>query len=60
MAEQTQAVRVALADHPAGLTVEELAKLFLKANRQRVSDLLETLIVLGQARSLPGDRFVIN
>jgi len=40
--------------------VSSPAKLFLKANRQRVSDVLETLILLVQTRSLPGDRFVIN
>ena len=59
MAEQTQAVRAALAANPAGLTPEQLASQFQKANRQRVSDLLETLTVLGQARAL-GNVFVLN
>ncbi len=48
--EQAQAVRAVLAEHPAGLTPEQLARLFLRANTKLVSELLQTLVSLGQAR----------
>jgi hypothetical protein len=56
--EQAQAVRAALAEHPAGLTAEQLARLFLRANTRLVADLLSTLVSLGQARNLEGRRYV--
>ena len=59
MAEQTQAVRAALAANPGGLSADDLTKLFLKANRARVADLLETLTVLGQARTLATGTYVL-
>ncbi len=56
--EQAQAVRAVLAEQPTGLTAEQLARLFLRANTQRVTDMLNTLVSLGQARTLEGDRYV--
>ncbi len=56
--EQAQAVRAVLAEQPTGLTAEQLARLFLRANTQRVTDILKTLVSLGQARMLEGDRYV--
>ena len=56
--EQAQAVRAVLAEQPTGLTPEQLARLFLRANTQRVTDMLNTLVSLGQARTLEGDRYV--
>ena len=56
--EQAQAVRAALAEHPAGLTPEAMARLFLRARTQTVTDLLNTLVSLGQARALDGGRYV--
>ncbi len=56
--EQAQAVRAVLAEQPAGLTPEQLARIFLRANTQRVTDMLNTLVSLGQARVLEGDRYV--
>ncbi|MGC8644070.1 MAG: hypothetical protein ACP5XB_29775 [Isosphaeraceae bacterium] len=50
--EQAQAVRAALAENPAGLTAEATARLFLRARTQTVTDLLNTLVSLGQARAL--------
>ncbi len=50
MAEQAQAVRQALALLDAPARVEEVAKCFLRAKRDRVAELLETLVGLGQAR----------
>ena len=56
--EQAQAVRAVLADQPTGLTPEQLARLFLRANTQRVTDMLNTLVSLGQARVLEEGRYV--
>ena len=56
--EQAQAVRAVLAEQPTGLTPEQLARLFLRANTQRVTDMLNTLVSLGQARALEGGRYV--
>jgi hypothetical protein len=56
--EQAQAVRAVLSEHPAGLSPEQLARLFLRANTRLVADLLNTLVSLGQARALEGGRYV--
>jgi hypothetical protein len=56
--EQAQAVRAVLAEQSTGLTSEQLARLFLRANTHRVTDMLNTLVSLGQARMLEGDRYV--
>ena len=56
--EQAQAVRAALAENPAGLTAEAMARRFLRARTQTVTELLKTLVSLGQARSLEDGRFV--
>jgi hypothetical protein len=56
--EQAKAVRVVLAEHPTGLTPDQLARLFLRANVKLVSQLLQTLLSLGQARALEGGRYV--
>ena len=56
--EQAQAVRAVLAEHSSGLTPEQLARLFLRANTKLVSDLLQTLVSLGQARALEGGGYV--
>jgi hypothetical protein len=56
--EQAQAVRAVLAEHSSGLTPEQLARLFLRANTKLVSELLQTLVSLGQARALEGGGYV--
>jgi hypothetical protein len=56
--ERAQAVRAVLAENPAGLTPEQLAQLFMRANSKLVSDLLQTLVSLGQARDVEGGRYV--
>lgn len=56
--EQAQAVRAALSEQPTGLTPDQLSRLFLRANTQRVTDMLNTLVSLGQARALEGGRYV--
>lgn len=55
LAEQAQAVRAALTSPTDAAT---LAKTFKGAKVERISDLLETLASLGQARLLPNDRYV--
>ena len=47
-----------LAEQPTGLTSEQLARLFLRANTLRVTDMLDTLVSLGQARLLEEGRYV--
>jgi hypothetical protein len=56
--EQAQAVRAALAENPAGLTADQMARVFLRARTQTVKDLLETLVSLGQARLVDDGRYV--
>jgi hypothetical protein len=56
--EQAQAVRSVLAERASGLTPDQLARLFQRANKQLVSDLLKTLVSLGQARTLEDGTYV--
>jgi hypothetical protein len=56
--EQAQAVRAALAENPAGLTSDQMARVFLRARTQTVKELLETLVSLGQARFVDDGRYV--
>jgi hypothetical protein len=58
LAEQAQAVRAALAAHPAGRTPDQLARTFHRAPTARVADLLETLASLGQARAVADGRYL--
>jgi hypothetical protein len=45
-------------DRPTGMTPEQLARTFVRGQVKRVSDLLETLVSLGQARALDDGRYV--
>ncbi|MHB1785270.1 MAG: class I SAM-dependent DNA methyltransferase [Acidimicrobiales bacterium] len=56
--ERAQAVKAALAAERTPVTAEQLAKTFLRARVEGVQELLETLVSLGQARELPGGRFI--
>ena len=58
IAEQAQAVRAALSIIAAPTDAATLAKTFKGAKLDRVEDILETLASLGQARTLPGDKYV--
>ena len=58
LAEQAQAVRAVLSAVPAGMTPEQLAKTFLRGQSRRISELLDTLVSLGQARALDDGRYV--
>jgi len=54
--EQVQAVRSMLASMPAPVTAEAVAKRFQRARKDRVRELLDTLVLLGQARKV-GDGY---
>ena len=58
LAEQARAVRAALAAHVGAVTPEQLAKNFSRAKVERVTELLETLASLGQAREVEEGRFI--
>lgn len=49
LADQARAVRQSLAAQPAAVTADQLARLFQRANRDRIAELLDTLVSLGQA-----------
>ncbi|MFA6173950.1 MAG: DNA methyltransferase [Kiritimatiellales bacterium] len=55
--DQVRLLRVALAAAPSPVTAEELARSFARARTDRVADLLETLVTLGQARQLEDGRY---
>ena len=57
LTEQFKTLKTALAEHPAPLGAEQLARTFKRAQTRRVSELLTTLVALGQARSVEGGRF---
>ncbi len=56
--ERAHAVRATLAAQLGPVTSEQLARTFLRANMERVEELLDTLVSLGQARELDDGRFV--
>lgn len=59
LADQAKAVRTALAAHTGAATPEQLAKTFLRAKVDRVTELLETLASLGQVREVEAGRFIV-
>ena len=48
----------ALAEHPAGITLKALARIFLRVRIATVASLLQTLVSLGQTRALEGGRYM--
>ena len=58
MAEQAQAVRGALASLAGPASASQVAAAFAAAPPERVAELLETLVTLGQARQTAEGRFV--
>ena len=57
MAERVQALRTVLAAESAPVTVAELASRFSRAASTDLTDLLETLVLLGHVRRLDDGRF---
>ena len=58
LAEQAQSVRDALAAFQGPATAEQVARSFKSAGTDRVTDLLDTLVSLGQCRALEDGRYV--
>ncbi|MBE7553182.1 MAG: class I SAM-dependent DNA methyltransferase [Anaerolineales bacterium] len=58
MAEQAQAVRQSLLAAGGPVTIKQVAAGFVKAPAARVEELLETMVVLGQARRLSKGQYV--
>jgi hypothetical protein len=58
LADQAQAVRAALTAAAGPVDIVTLAKNFKGTKTDRLADILETLVSLGQARVLPDDRYV--
>ena len=58
MAEQAQAVRAALVAFGGPASAAQVAAAFDAAPSERVAELLETLVMLGQARQMAEGRFV--
>src|SRR5690606_32191526 len=56
--ERVRALRAALANHAGPTTAGELSKLFTRAPKDAVEELLETLVEVGQARVTDDGRFV--
>jgi hypothetical protein len=55
--DQARAVRAALASLPTPATADDIATSFKGANRDRINELLATLVSLGQARPAGDGRF---
>ena len=56
--DQVQAIRQHLATAEKPLTAEDVAKLFSRANTERIEEVLDTLVLTGTARRLRGGKFV--
>jgi len=56
--EQVRVLREALAGHTAPVTTEALARQFTRARKDRVEELLQTLVAMGQARETGDQLFV--
>lgn len=57
--EQARAVRLALATERGIVTPEQLAKAFTRARVDRIEELLQTLVSLGQAREVSTGRYAV-
>jgi hypothetical protein len=57
LAEQARAVRNALAAHSGVVTPAQLAKSFKRARVDRIEELLQTLVLLGQARQVEQGKY---
>ena len=56
--EQVLAIRQQLAAASVPLTAAEMAKRFTRGNADRIEELLQSLVTLGIAREVEGDKFV--
>ena len=58
--DQVKALRAALAEQPGPVRPEQIARSFKRAQTKKVTELLETLAALGQARVTEDNRFAGN
>ncbi|MBC7821462.1 MAG: class I SAM-dependent DNA methyltransferase [Planctomycetaceae bacterium] len=58
--DQIQAVRQFLLTAAKPITAAELAKLFLRGNADRIEEVLQSLVITGNARRLRGGKFVAS
>jgi len=58
LAEQARAVRNALATSSGVVTSSQIAKSFQRARAERVEELLQTLVLLGQAREVEEGKYI--
>jgi hypothetical protein len=56
--EQVRILRDALAAQPAPVTAEAMARQFTRARKDKVEELLQTLVTLGQVREVEGGMFM--
>jgi hypothetical protein len=56
--DQIQAVRQLLLAAAKPTTAAELAKLFLRGNADRIEEVLQSLVITGNARRLRGGKYV--
>ncbi len=57
LAEQARAVRGALVSRSGVVTAAQLAKSFQRARVERIEELLQTLVLLGQARQVEAGKY---
>ena len=56
--EQVLAIRQQLSTASKPLTAHDIAKLFTRAKADRIEELLQSLVILGSARQIDGNKFV--
>ncbi|RLC08512.1 MAG: class I SAM-dependent DNA methyltransferase, partial [Deltaproteobacteria bacterium] len=56
--DQVRVLREVLADHTTPATAETIARQFTRARKDKVEEILQTLVTLGQAREVEDGRFV--
>ena len=56
--EQVLAIRQQLSTASKPLTAHDMAKLFTRAKADRIEELLQSLVILGSARQVDGNKFV--
>ena len=55
--DQVRALREMLAAQTAPVSAEALARQFTRGRTDRIAELLQTLVTLGRARQVGGDRY---
>jgi len=58
LADQVREIRAVLSDRSTPMTAADVARAFKAARSERVADILETLVALGQAEDVGDDRYI--